>query len=115
MPSESVTSSLLLTRNASAAAPIRVCRELVDAAAIRAAVVNSGNANAETGEQGYADALAMCERAAASARPRHGAASPSPRPARSACRCRSSAVLPGIDEAAAGLSPAGGGPSPTRS
>ena len=56
---EEVTSSLLLTRNASAAAPIRVCRERCDASRIRAAVVNSGNANAETGEQGFADALAM--------------------------------------------------------
>jgi glutamate N-acetyltransferase/amino-acid N-acetyltransferase len=54
-----VTSSLLLTRNASAAAPIRVCRERCDHGRIRAAVVNSGNANAETGERGYADALAM--------------------------------------------------------
>jgi glutamate N-acetyltransferase / amino-acid N-acetyltransferase len=54
-----VASALLLTRNASAAAPIRVCRERCDHGGIRAAVVNSGNANAETGEQGYADALAM--------------------------------------------------------
>jgi glutamate N-acetyltransferase / amino-acid N-acetyltransferase len=56
---EQVDSALLLTRNASAAAPIRVCRERCDSGDIRAAVVNSGNANAETGEQGYADALAM--------------------------------------------------------
>src|SRR4051812_4801952 len=62
--SDDVTSSLLLTRNASAAAPIRVCRERCDAGRIRAAVVNSGNANAETGEQGYADALAMSGAAA---------------------------------------------------
>jgi glutamate N-acetyltransferase/amino-acid N-acetyltransferase len=54
-----VDSALLLTRNASAAAPIRVCRERCDRGDIRAAVVNSGNANAETGEQGFADALAM--------------------------------------------------------
>jgi glutamate N-acetyltransferase / amino-acid N-acetyltransferase len=59
-----VVSSLLLTRNASAAAPIRVCRDRVDRSRVRAAVVNSGNANAETGERGYADALAMCEEAA---------------------------------------------------
>ncbi|HET9163243.1 MAG TPA: bifunctional glutamate N-acetyltransferase/amino-acid acetyltransferase ArgJ [Solirubrobacterales bacterium] len=59
-----VVSSLLLTRNASAAAPVRVCRQRVDGAAVRAAVVNAGNANAETGEQGMADAWAMCERAA---------------------------------------------------
>jgi glutamate N-acetyltransferase/amino-acid N-acetyltransferase len=56
---ERVDSALLLTRNASAAAPIRVCRERCDHGDIRAAVVNSGNANAETGDQGYADALAM--------------------------------------------------------
>jgi glutamate N-acetyltransferase/amino-acid N-acetyltransferase len=61
---ERVDSALVLTRNASAAAPIRVCRDLVDQAHVRAAVINSGNANAETGEKGLADALAMCERAA---------------------------------------------------
>jgi glutamate N-acetyltransferase/amino-acid N-acetyltransferase len=59
-----VDSALVLTRNASAAAPIRVCRDVVDQAHVRAAVVNSGNANAETGEKGFADALAMSERAA---------------------------------------------------
>jgi len=61
---ERVDSALLLTRNASSAAPIRVCRERCDHGDIRAAVVNSGNANAETGAQGYADALAMSEVAA---------------------------------------------------
>ena len=50
---------MLLTRNAAAAAPVRVCRERCDPAGIRAVVVNSGNANAETGEQGYRDALAI--------------------------------------------------------
>ncbi len=67
-----VRSSLLLTRNAAAAAPVRVCREECDGDAIRAVVVNSGNANAATGEQGYADALAMRDAAAAavSAHPR---------------------------------------------
>jgi glutamate N-acetyltransferase/amino-acid N-acetyltransferase len=62
-----VSSALLLTRNAAAAAPIRVCREDCDAAAVRAAVVNSGNANAATGEQGYADALSMQAAAATAA------------------------------------------------
>jgi glutamate N-acetyltransferase/amino-acid N-acetyltransferase len=61
---EAVDSALLLTRNASAAAPVRVCRKVVDSGNVRGAVVNSGNANAETGEQGYADALAMSEEAA---------------------------------------------------
>ena len=60
----SVSSALLLTRNASAAAPIRVCRQRCNRGAIRAVVVNSGNANAETGEKGYADAVAMCEETA---------------------------------------------------
>jgi glutamate N-acetyltransferase/amino-acid N-acetyltransferase len=54
-----VGSALLLTRNAAAAAPVRVCREQCDGAAIRAAVVNSGTANAAVGERGYRDALAM--------------------------------------------------------
>jgi glutamate N-acetyltransferase/amino-acid N-acetyltransferase len=58
---EQVFSAILLTRNASAAAPVRVCRKRCEQSAIRAAVVNSGNANAETGEQGYADAVAMCD------------------------------------------------------
>ena len=59
-----VASSLLLTRNAAAAAPVRVCRDRCDRGRLRAAVVNSGNANAATGEQGYRDAVAMQERAA---------------------------------------------------
>src|SRR4051812_5709903 len=61
---EEVSSALALTRNAAAAAPIRVCRQECDAAALRAVAVNSGNANAATGEQGYSDALAMRDAAA---------------------------------------------------
>jgi glutamate N-acetyltransferase / amino-acid N-acetyltransferase len=52
-------SALLLTRNAAAAAPVLVCRDECEAGAIRAAVVNSGNANAATGARGYRDAVAM--------------------------------------------------------
>ena len=62
---EQVRSALLLTRNAAAAAPVRVCRTECDAGTIRAIVVNSGNANAATGEQGYADAMRMRDAAAA--------------------------------------------------
>jgi len=61
---EEVGSAILLTRNAFAAAPVRVCREECEADSIQAAVVNSGNANAATGEQGLRDARAMRERAA---------------------------------------------------
>ena len=62
--SETVGSGLLLTRNAAAAAPVRVCREQCDPEAIRAVVVNSGNANAATGEHGLRDAFAMRDAAA---------------------------------------------------
>jgi glutamate N-acetyltransferase / amino-acid N-acetyltransferase len=61
---EEIDSAMVLTRNASAAAPIRVCRDEVDSGDVRAAIVNSGNANAETGAQGLADARAMCGRTA---------------------------------------------------
>jgi glutamate N-acetyltransferase/amino-acid N-acetyltransferase len=105
---ESVSSALLLTRNASAAAPIRVCRERVDRGRVRAAVVNSGNANAETGEKGYADALAMCERSAQALGLEPGSVAVAetgtigvPLPIE--------AVLPGIDAAAATLAADGGG------
>jgi glutamate N-acetyltransferase/amino-acid N-acetyltransferase len=59
-----VRSALALTRNAAAAAPVRVCRDECDAHSLRAVAVNSGNANAATGEQGYQDALAMRDAAA---------------------------------------------------
>jgi glutamate N-acetyltransferase/amino-acid N-acetyltransferase len=61
---EGVSSALALTRNAAAAAPVRVCREDVAGGSVRAVAVNSGNANAATGEQGYLDALAMRDAAA---------------------------------------------------
>ena len=62
--SERVESALLLTRNAAAAAPVRLCRENVDFGAIRAAAVKAGNANAATGEQGMRDAIAIQQAAA---------------------------------------------------
>jgi glutamate N-acetyltransferase / amino-acid N-acetyltransferase len=104
---EEVASAMVLTRNASAAAPIRICRREVDAARVRAAVVNSGNANAETGEQGLADARAMCEVAgrqlglpAAQVAVAETGTIGVPLPV--------DAVLVGIAEAASGLRPDGG-------
>ena len=104
---EEVSSAVLLTRNASAAAPVRVCRERCERDAIRAAVVNAGNANAETGEQGYADAVAMCDAAAAELGLRSEAVAVAetgvigvPLPI--------DAVLGGIGDAAGNLSPVGG-------
>jgi len=104
---ERVDSALLLTRNASSAAPIRVCRERCEHGDIRAAVVNSGNANAETGEQGYADALAMSEVAAEQL----GLAQPQVAVAETGTigvPLPIDAVLTGIAEAASGLSEEGG-------
>jgi glutamate N-acetyltransferase / amino-acid N-acetyltransferase len=104
---EEVSSAILLTRNASAAAPVRVCRKRCEQGSIRAAVVNAGNANAETGEQGYADAVAMCDTAAQALglRPETVAVAETgvigvPLPVE--------AVLGGIGEAATGLSGDGG-------
>jgi glutamate N-acetyltransferase/amino-acid N-acetyltransferase len=49
------------TRNRFCAAPVLVCREhLAAGAPMRAIVVNTGNANAGTGERGLADARATC-------------------------------------------------------
>jgi glutamate N-acetyltransferase/amino-acid N-acetyltransferase len=104
---EQVASAILLTRNASSAAPVRVCKERCEQGAIRAAVVNSGNANAETGEKGFADAVAMADEAAASLDLRPGTVAVAetgvigvPLPI--------DAVLVGIGEAASNLSQAGG-------
>jgi glutamate N-acetyltransferase/amino-acid N-acetyltransferase len=50
----------VFTKNAFCAAPVTVCREHLAAAPIRFLVINSGNANACTGEQGLLDAKATC-------------------------------------------------------
>lgn len=63
--SERCDSALLLTPNAAAAAPVRLCRESCDLHGIRAAAVKAGNANAATGEQGMRDAVAIQQAAAA--------------------------------------------------
>jgi glutamate N-acetyltransferase/amino-acid N-acetyltransferase len=57
--SERCDSALLLTPNAAAAAPVRLCRQSCDLGKIRAAAVKAGNANAATGEQGMRDAIAI--------------------------------------------------------
>ena len=105
--SEEVDSAILLTRNASAAAPVRLCRDGCDRDGIRAVVVNSGNANAATGEQGYRDAEAMQARTA-------GALGLEPRAVAVAetgvigVPLRIDDVLGGIDRAAGALSSDGG-------
>ena len=49
----------VFTRNAFKGAPLAVTKQSIEAGDVRAVVVNSGNANAATGEQGVADARRM--------------------------------------------------------
>ncbi len=52
----------VFTRNRFCAAPVQVCREhLVAGSAVRALVINTGNANAGTGAPGLAHARQTCE------------------------------------------------------
>jgi glutamate N-acetyltransferase/amino-acid N-acetyltransferase len=52
-------SAMRFTRSGTAAPPVLVSQERTRPAAVRAVVVNAGNANAATGPQGGQDALAM--------------------------------------------------------
>jgi len=56
---EPCVSAVTFTQNAAAAAPVRLTRETGQCGALRAVVVNAGNANACTGKQGLADAARM--------------------------------------------------------
>ncbi len=96
-----------MTRNAAAAAPVRVCRDRCAAGSIRAAVVNSGNANAATGERGYADAVAMQERCAAAIGVDPAAVAVA-ETGTIGVPLDTGKVLGGIDRAAAALGPDGG-------
>lgn len=51
----------VFTQNAFCAAPVALCREHLAKTSARYLVINSGNANACTGEQGMRDARASCE------------------------------------------------------
>jgi glutamate N-acetyltransferase / amino-acid N-acetyltransferase len=56
-----VTAAGVFTSNLVAAAPVQISRRHLADGRAAAVVLNSGNANAATGEQGRADALRMCE------------------------------------------------------
>ena len=59
---EGATVAGVFTRNRFCAAPVQVCREhLASGGGVRALVVNTGNANAGTGETGLANARRTCE------------------------------------------------------
>ena len=56
----------VFTKNRFCAAPVQICREHLLASAksgadIRALIINTGNANAGTGEPGYKNAMRTCE------------------------------------------------------
>ncbi len=57
---EGTSTAAVFTRNAFCAAPVILAREHLSAAAPRYLLVNTGNANAGTGEAGLADARACC-------------------------------------------------------
>jgi len=64
MSEEPATAAGCYTENLFPAAPVVLDRQRTPGAAIRAVVINSGNANACTGERGMADAMKMAEIAA---------------------------------------------------
>jgi glutamate N-acetyltransferase/amino-acid N-acetyltransferase len=56
-----VTAAGVFTNNLVAAAPVQISRQHLADGRAAAVILNSGNANAATGERGRADALRMCE------------------------------------------------------
>jgi len=63
--SDGSTVGAVFTQNRFCAAPVRICKQhLFDADGVRALVINTGNANAGTGEEGLNRAMAVCEAAA---------------------------------------------------
>jgi len=56
----------VFTQNKCCAAPVIVAKQHLAQAEARALLINSGNANAVTGEQGLSDAMLSCERVASS-------------------------------------------------
>src|SRR3569832_2130692 len=62
--SQYATCAAVFTRNAFCAAPVRVAQTHLAATGPRYLVINTGNANAGTGEQGMRDALYCCEQVA---------------------------------------------------
>lgn len=64
LPHEATVSGVF-TKNRFCAAPVQICKEHIERTrnenlSIRALLVNTGNANAGTGEQGYDDAMSTC-------------------------------------------------------
>lgn len=58
---ESATTAGVFTQNAFCAAPVAICKKHLEETQPRYLMINTGNANAGTGDQGYADAVELCE------------------------------------------------------
>ncbi|WP_027856139.1 bifunctional glutamate N-acetyltransferase/amino-acid acetyltransferase ArgJ [Marinobacterium jannaschii] len=58
---EDSTVAGVFTKNAFCAAPVQICKRHLEVASPRYLLVNTGNANAGTGQQGYQDAILSCE------------------------------------------------------
>ena len=58
---EGTTSAAVFTRNAFCAAPVQLAKQHLQGAATRYLLINTGNANAGTGEQGMLDAQRCCK------------------------------------------------------
>ena len=58
---ESATTAGVFTQNAFCAAPVTICKKHLKETQPRYLMINTGNANAGTGDQGYADAVELCE------------------------------------------------------
>lgn len=61
---DATQSAAVFTQNAYCAAPVEIARSHMLQARCSALLINSGNANAGTGKQGEADALALCHQVA---------------------------------------------------
>ena len=64
---ESATAAFVFTKNDFCAAPVIVARDHIDKATPRYLLINAGNANAGTGEQGLLNARLCCESVASNA------------------------------------------------
>jgi glutamate N-acetyltransferase/amino-acid N-acetyltransferase len=73
---EGASCGAVFTRNAFAAAPVIVAREHLESFPVRYCLINAGNANAGTGEQGLADARRTCAAVAREGSCRNGSVLP---------------------------------------
>lgn len=61
---EGATTAGIFTTNAFCAAPVQICKSHIKQTDTRYLIVNTGNANAGTGKEGFDDAMAICEKLA---------------------------------------------------